>query len=315
LVETYRRFKEYGVWDEVKSIDSGKGRGIGHATVAGKEFEVAGGTASVKFTAKDGDAFQKKLIATKHFGLDGSIMGREHKGQKSNREWSGVDNKSMHVSIGKDNKFDVHIDKNSPVKQPEHGKTQVDLKGSKKHGVEELIPSKIKNTIHRRGISVDATIDENRKGWHGGEFKIGAKFEIHGPVPKKPQLNQSSPGATVDGYEKMMENVSSRVDRAHIHFPTPIGMKPDEMPDAQAIASRMAAEMIDAAKKGNTSIQMNISEYFNKHEDQVKVMKYMEEIGKIVRSQLVAADPELNSVVGLTVTFGDKSQKGSVPLN
>jgi hypothetical protein len=30
---------------------------------------------------------------------------------------------------------------------------------------------------------------------------------------------------------------------------------------------------------------------------------------------MIAADPKLGSVVGLTVTFGAKTQRGSVPLN
>jgi hypothetical protein len=77
----------------------------------------------------------------------------------------------------------------------------------------------------------------------------------------------------------------------------------------------MAAEMIDAAKHGRTSIQMNLPEYLNQHGDQAKALKYMEEIGRIVRSELIAADPKLSSVVGLTVTFGAKTQRGSVSLN
>lgn len=314
-VETYRRLKDYGVWDEVKSVEGGKEPATPNAKIGGKEFEVKGDTAAVNFTAKDGDSLQKKLIATRHFGKDGDIMGSQHSGQKSNREWTATDEKGLHVSIGKNNKFDVHIDKYSPVKEPVNGKTQVDVNRAKKHGVNELIPGKINKKLGGKGIIIDGSIEENRKGWHGGEVKVGIKYEIHGPVKKKTQLPQTGPESANAAPEKMLEKISTRVDRAHIHFPTPIGMNPDEMPDPQAVASRMAAEMIDAARNGRTSIQMNIPEYLNQHGDQAKALKYMEEIGKIVRSELVAADPKLNSVVGLTVTFGAKTQRGSVSLN
>lgn len=314
-VETYRRLKDYGVWDEVKTVEGGKEPATPNAKIGGKEFEVKGDTAAVNFTAKDGDSLQKKLIATRHFGKDGDIMGSQHSGQKSNREWTATDEKGLHVSIGKNNKFDVHIDKHSPVKEPVNGKTQVDVNRAKKHGVNELIPGKINKKLGGKGIIIDGSIEENRKGWHGAEVKVGVKYEIHGPVKKKTQLPQTGPESTNAAPEKMMEKISTRVDRAHIHFPTPIGMNPDEMPDPQAVASRMAAEMLDAARNGRTSIQMNIPEYLNQHGDQAKALKYMEEIGKIVRSELVAADPKLNSVVGLTVTFGAKTQRGSVSLN
>jgi hypothetical protein len=199
VVETYRRFKEYGIWDEVKSVVGGKGRGMQNAKIAGKEFEVDGGTASVNFLAKDGDSLQKKLIATKHFGLDGPIMGSQHKGQKSNREWSATDGKSMHVSIGKNNKFDVHIDKNSPVAEPKHGKTQVDPNGAWKHGSQELFPSKIRSKVpfHPKGVVVGGGIKENRESPHGvsgnredqqGDY---AKIELRGPVKKTTRLDQS----------------------------------------------------------------------------------------------------------------------------
>jgi hypothetical protein len=314
VVETYRRFKEYGIWDEVKSVVGGKGRGMQNAKIAGREFEVDGGTASVNFLAKDGDSLQKKLIATKHFGLDGPIMGSQHKGQKSNREWSATDNRSMHVSIGKNNKFDVHIDKNSPVAEPQHGKTKVDPIGAKKHGVEELFPSKIHNKVplHPRGVGVDTTIDENREGWHGAEWKIGAKLEFRGPVKKTTRLDQSGP-ITPNVPDGMMEEISKRVDRAHIHFPTPIGMNPNEMPDPQALASRVAANMLDAARNGKTTINIYIPEYANEPGDQAKVMKYMEEIGNIVRSEMIAADPKLNSVIGINMSFGPV-QRDSVRL-
>jgi hypothetical protein len=313
-VETYRRLKDYGLWDEVKSVDGGKEPATPNAKIGGKEFEVKGDTAAVNFTAKDGDSLQKKLIATRHFGKDGDIMGSQHSGQKSNREWTATDEKGLHVSIGKNNKFDVHIDKHSPVKEPVNGKTQVDLGRAKKHGVNELIPGKINKKLGGKGIIIDGSIEENRKGWHGAEVKVGVKYEIHGPVKKKTQLPKTGPESANPASEKMMEKITDRVSRAHIHFPTPIGMNPDEMPDPQAIATRMAAEMLDAARNGRTSIQMNVPEYLNQHGDQAKALKYMEEIGKIVRSELVAADPKLNSVVGLTVTFGAKTQRGSVPL-
>jgi hypothetical protein len=141
------------------------------------------------------------------------------------------------------------------------------------------------------------------------------KYEIHGPVKKKTQLPQTGPESANAVPEKMMEKISTRVDRAHIFFPTPIGMNPDAMPDPQTVASRMAAEMLDAARNGRTSIQLNLPEYLNQTGDQAKALKYMEEIGRIVRSELIAADPKLNSVVGLTVTFGAKTQRGSVSLN
>jgi hypothetical protein len=314
-VETYRRLKDYGIWDEVKSVEGGKEPATPHAKIGGKEFEVAGDTASVNFIAKDGDSLQKKLIATKHFGKDGGVMGSQHSGQKSNREWTAQDEKGLHVSIGKNNKFDVHIDKYSPVKEPVNGKTHVDLNRAKKHGVNELVPGKINKKLGGKGIIIDGSIEENRKGWHGAEGKVGIKYEIHGPVKKKTQLPQTGPESANAASEKMMEKISTRVDRAHIFFPTPIGMNPDAMPDPQTVASRMAAEMLDAARNGRTSIQMNLPDYLNQTGDQAKALKYMEEIGKIVRSELIAADPKLNSVVGLTVTFGAKTQRGSVSLN
>jgi hypothetical protein len=220
----------------------------------------------------------------------------------------------MHVSIGKGNTFDVHIDRFSPVKQPVHGKTQVDVNRAKKHGQYELVPEKVRKYTKIPGGTFDVSVEENRKGWHGGELKIGVKIEVHGPVKKKVELPKTGPDSANPVPAPMLQKINQRVEKAQIYFPTPIGSNPDQVPSPQAIATRMAAEMMDAARNGRTSIQMNIPEYLNQKGDQAKVMAAMKEIGDIVRSELVAANPNLDSVGKLTVTFGSKTQGESVPL-
>src|SRR3974377_1406895 len=122
------------------------------------------------------------MKSTSHFGEDGSLIGSMHKGQQSMREWSN-DPMSLHISVGPGNRFDAHIDKVSPVKKPEGGKTQIDPSKGMEHRTTELWPEKIRKLTHIPGVIVTGSVNENRDTPHG-EVKVGVKIELKGPVEK-----------------------------------------------------------------------------------------------------------------------------------
>jgi len=142
LVETYTRLKRYGVWDYIKRVTGEKEHPEKHVKLFGFEFETDGNSGGLTYEASDAEALVKKLKASGHFGEDGAFMGLMHPGQKSNREWANApdDPRGAHISTGKGNQVDAHIDKQAPVGKPVDGKTTVDPRQAYKHGTQELIP-------------------------------------------------------------------------------------------------------------------------------------------------------------------------------
>lgn len=311
LVDTYSRMKSYGLWDEVKSVTGQKEAPEKHVKIGKGEYEVAGNSGSLIYQVKDAQKFQDKLVETGRFGLDDGFMGKEHAGQRSYRESSKTDSKSLHVSVGPGNQVDAHIDKISPVNDPVDGKTSVNWQEGIEHQRKELIPEKIRNKTGGAGIIVDKPIQENRDGWHGAELKIGVNVEVRGPVKEK----KVGKGDSLEpAPEKMLNKINQRLDKSNVFFPTPIGSNPDHVPEPKEVAKYMAARMIEAARKGETRISMDIPDYLNDKQDQGRVLEEMRKIGEIVRSEMIAANPNLESVRNLTVTFGTNKQGGTVSL-
>jgi hypothetical protein len=324
LIETYNRLKNYGLWDQVKRVTGEKDQPEPHVKVKGHEFEVAGNSGGIAFEAYDGAELVKKLKGTGHFGEDGKIIGALHKGQRSMREWG--DEKSLHVSVGPGNAFDAHVDKVSPTNQPQAGNTKIDPVKGKNHHTTEVWPEKIRDKVKIPGVIVEGNIVENKDGWHGGELKVGVKVEWKGPAEKqKVQLPHSKELTPNPAPQETMEKIAARLEKVKTYFPTPIGSNPDWVPSHDAVAAQVAAQVLEAARNGKTSITIDLPQYQGQKGDQAKVLKAMEEIGQIVRSELIAARealpekdraqlPDVNSVRGITVSFGEKNQRGFVSM-
>ncbi len=112
LTSIFNRMCRYGVWHHVRLVLK---IGAGEAPVlfADRIFKVPGRTPSVYFMSLGGDKLIQALMATGRFCMARGIGASQHPGQTTLREISGSD--SMHISIGTGDKFDVHIDKYSPV--------------------------------------------------------------------------------------------------------------------------------------------------------------------------------------------------------
>lgn len=311
LVDTYSRMKSYGLWDEVKSVTGQKEAPEKHVKIGKGEYEVAGNSGSIIYQVKDAQKFQDKMVETGRLGLDDGFMGKEHAGQRSYRESSKTDSKSLHVSVGPGNQIDAHIDKISPVNVPEDGKTSVNWQEGVEHQRKELIPEKIRKKTGGAGIIIDKPIQENRDAPHGAEIKIGVSVEIHGPVKEK---SVGKGDSLQPAPEQMLNKINQRLDKSNVYFPTPIGSNPDHVPEPKEVAKYMAAQMIDAARRGETRINMDIPDYMNNKQDQARVLDEMRKIGEIVRSEMIAANPNLESVRSMTVTFGTYNQGGTVPV-
>lgn len=313
LVETYRRLKRYGVWDYIKRVNGEKEHPEKHVKVFGFEFETDGNSGGLTYEASDAEALVKKLKASGHFGQDGSFMGLMHPGQKSNREWADVpeDPRGVHISTGARNKVDAHIDRQAPVGKPVDGKTTVDPRQAYKHGTKELIPEAVRKKLGGLPIKPTGSIEANKKGWHGGEAKVGVEVELRGPVAKK-KPNLRGPRNSADpAPEEIQARIATRVSHTNARFPISVGTRPDEVPENAAFATVLAATVMEAARGGKTSVQLDMAYYQDKQADQPAALKVVGEIGVIVRSELGAL---AGDVKGLKMTFGSKSQSGIVSL-
>ena len=325
LIETYSRMKNYGLWDEVKRITGEKEQPEPHVKVPGGELEAPGNSGGITYEAYDGARLVQKMKATGHFGEDGEYIGALHKGQRSMREWSD-DPKSLHISVGPGNKFDGHIDKKSPTNQPQMGNTKIDPIKGKMHHTTEVWPEKIRNGTGIPGVIVEGKIVENKSGWHGGELQVGVKVELHGPAAKKKtELPNSKPDSANPVPQQIMEKINQRLIKTKNEFPVPIGFNPDEVPTKEKVAAQLAAEIMDAARNGRVAIQLNFPQYLDQKGDQAAALATMKEISEMVRSELIAARaalpekdrasmPDFESVRGLTMTFGAKTQRGIVSM-
>ena len=313
LIETYRRLKQYGVWDYIKAVTGEKEHPERHVKLFGFEFETDGNSGGLTYEATDADGLIKKLKATGHFGEDGKIMGLMHSGQRSNREWSNDpdDPRGAHVSTGRrDNKIDAHIDKESPVGQPSDGKTRVDPSKAWKHGTKELGPEFTRKLARGVPVKPKVSIEENKDGWHGGELKVGVEIELRGPVKKEKDKLSPKPVAPNPADQDVQERIAKRVERTKNIFPIPVGTIPDNVPENKAFATVLAAEMLEAGRNKKTSVQLKMPFYENKQGDQPAALEVIREIGVIVRSEL---GPQAEKVRLLEVTFG-KKQVGRVSL-
>ena len=313
LVETYSRLKRYGVWEYIKRVTGEKVHPEKHVKLFGFEFETDGNSGGLTYEASDAEALVKKLKASGHFGEDGKFMGLMHSGQKSNREWADTpdDPRGAHVSTGPGNKVDAHIDKQAPVGKPVDGKTTVDPRQAYKHGTQELIPEATRKKLKGLPIKPTGSIEANKEGWHGAEAKIGVEVELRGPVSKKKPNLQSRKNAADPAPEEIQARIAKRVAHTNARFPISVGTRPDEVPENAAFATVLAATVMEAARGGKTSVQLDMAYYKDKQGDQPAALKVIGEIGVIVRSELgtLAGD-----VKGLKMTFGSKSQSGIVSL-
>jgi hypothetical protein len=108
----FNRMCRYGLWRHVRLILK-TGAGEAPVMIADRVFNVPGSTPSVYFMSLGGNALINALMATGRFCMARGLGASQHPGQTTLREISGSD--SMHISIGPGDKFDVHIDKFSPV--------------------------------------------------------------------------------------------------------------------------------------------------------------------------------------------------------
>ncbi|MCA9420537.1 MAG: hypothetical protein KC592_05955 [Nitrospira sp.] len=112
LTSIFNRMCRYGVWCHVRLILK-IATGEAPVLIADRIFKVPGRTPSVYFKSLGGDKLIKALMATGRFCMARGIGASQHPGQTTIREISGSD--SLHISVGPGDKFDVHIDKYSPV--------------------------------------------------------------------------------------------------------------------------------------------------------------------------------------------------------
>jgi hypothetical protein len=112
LADIFNRMCRYRLWCHVDRILK-IGAGEAPVLIADRIFKVPGRTPSVYFMSLGGDKLILALMATGRFCMARGIGASQHPGQTTLREISGSD--SMHISIGPGDKFDVHIDKYSPV--------------------------------------------------------------------------------------------------------------------------------------------------------------------------------------------------------
>ena len=312
LVETYTRLKRYGVWDYITRVTGEKEHPEKHVRLFGFEFETDGNSGGLTYEASDAEGLIKTLKATGHFGEDGALMGLMHKGQKSNREWTGDadDPRGAHISHGAGNEVDAHIDKQAPVGKPVDGKTTVDPHQAYKHGTQELIPEAVRKAVGGIPIKPTGSIEVNKDGWHGAEAKIGVEIELRGPVEKqKPNLR--GPRSADPAPEEIQARIAKRVAHTRAQFPVSVGTRPDEVPENAAFATALAAAVMEAARGGKTSVQLDMAYYRDHAADQPAALKVIGEIGVVVRSEI---GPLAGDVKGLKMTFGSNSQSGFVSL-
>jgi hypothetical protein len=331
LIQTYMRLHEYGLWDCVVRVVGIQEKLPPHGTIG--PFKIAvHGTGGIAYEAKNAEAFKKRLIGTRHFGKDNKIMALMHAGQTGMREsrddhppkpipsvdnsiheWDEADKSftatSLHISVGPGNQFDAHIDQISPVNPPLEGHSVPNLIKASKHISREVIAAKF------GGFAPYISIEENKeKGWHGAEGKVtieghwkwdfpSGKKEGTKLPPKQPEPAPSD--------EKVQERIAKRVERTKNYFKIPVGTRPAEVPEPKAVATKMSAKMLEAADKKNNTIFMDLPFYLGKKEDHPSALDMMQEIGKIVRSELGS---KVEGVTRLTVTFGSNKQGGTVSI-
>jgi len=112
LTSIFNRMCRYGLWNHVRIVLK-IAAGEAPVLIADRVFKVPGRTPSVYFLSLAGDALIKALMATGKFCMARGIGASQHPGQTTLREISGSD--SLHVSIGRGNRFDAHIDNYSSV--------------------------------------------------------------------------------------------------------------------------------------------------------------------------------------------------------
>jgi len=322
LLTAYSRLEGWGVWDQVKSVKGEKNPTEPHAHVGGAEFEVAGNTGGIVFEAKDAKAFEKALVATGHFGLDEGVVGALHPGQHSYREWTD-DPGSLHVSVGPGNQFDAHVDKQSPVNQPKHGKTQIDPKRGPLHHSREVWPEMIRKVTGLPGVIIDATVNPGSRD-SKPEVVATVNIELHGPVKSEKKLPHGPPPAGDAGPEGAVEGMLKQLDLSKVKFPRPKGVRPGDMPSPEVMAEELAHRMLEAAREGKGSISLDLVDYAHQKGYQTPMLGELRRLGEQVRRKLQAEldklPPaqrqryDLSQVKKLTVTFGVKGQGGTVSL-
>ena len=323
VAQIYNTMTDYGLWDEVKRVTGQKEPPEPHVRVFGQEFEVAGNSGGITFEAHDGPALIRKMKATGFFGEDGALIAMMHPGQRSLREGAPGERTSLHISVDRGNTFDAHIDKVSPTRKPQHGKTRLDAAGAIRHHTQEVWPELIRDFLGIPGLIVHGP--ENR-GARGSlpDSPAGVRIELRGPVEREdvdPVFARRAAPEGVPAPSGAMEKIAARIKTAGPRFPPPNGLKADEVPNSEQVAGVLAAKIMEAALNGETRIRIDLPQYAHLQDLQGPVLGTVRRLGAIVHAALTAARarmseaeraqiPPFDDVGHVTVSFGVRNPEG-----
>ena len=236
LTQIFNRLCQYGVWCHVRIVLKIHAAEAPVLT-ADNIYKVPGRTASVYFTSPSGDTLIEALMATGRFCKAYGAGASQHPGQTTLREISGSD--SLHVSVGRDGRFDAHIDKYSPVPEHPDGSfcSNAATPASVGHISRELFPEKVREILGLPGFQVfpdpgpSAPVPPGTVGPDpfrtspgfslGGSINLllsalleSSRVTVYGPLPKRPEplvpaeFKRPSPGVA-----ELKENVITPMER------------------------------------------------------------------------------------------------------
>ena len=307
LIAIYLRLKSYGIWDEVKVVKGKKEQLPWHGQLGPLVFGVHG-TGGIAFEAHNPTSLMKKLVDTGHFGKDNVIMNFFHRKQTSYREWD-MDQKiapgvlensihewnpkdpyppsSLHISVGPGAEFDAHIDRVSPVMKPVEGHTVPDLTRGPRHWQEEVLGPSLGGV--RPDVKVDKLPVGPREEKRVTTYTLNLELEWDFPGTNKHKerkvVNPHPPRPEPPPLE-VHKKIMARVKQSVLRFPKTA--EGNEL-DTETIAEIMAGRVLEAAKKGRSSVAFDIFDYRNTpltSAEQQTVLNVMQQISRIVSGEL-----------------------------
>jgi hypothetical protein len=321
-VDVYNRLVGAGLWGHVKSL-----RGVKKGEADAFGMGVQGKTPSIELEVYDEVAFRKAVAASGRFGKDGPIMGLAHRGQSSYREASSEDGTSnedgMHISVGPGTNIDAHIDRISPVGEP-------DAKGRSRpiggrmlgHGTRELVPDIVRGVFGIPGFTPLQTSGEVAANDPSApnladaydtplmgalRFELPARSKAPKQLPSAPRTTRGTaldPGAST-GVDAAVAGMSGNL--------VPPGAKDaGSYADTTTAAHEMARRMVKATAAGDGLISFNPGALYGtlNAADRQRMLDATRDIARAVRASL---GDRADGILGVRVTVGDRTEV--IPLD
>jgi hypothetical protein len=318
LTAVYNRLCRFGLWEHVLAVEDVRA-GEPPVRALGTTFDVPGATPSVQFSSRGADALIDSLMRSSRFCRATGTGASQHPGQTTFREVSSSD--SLHVSVGPGDRFDAHIDRNSPVTEPGALCSNAPTPEALRHIGREVVPPWVRRHTGIAGVELfpeqlprPGVLPEDTGSQALTPLIVGLTRRGPREAEQKPPKTAEEP-STLD--TKIAAQISEAVSEqvapdALASSKARLGRDPGDRADSYAdpgeVALSLARRLDSAGRRGIGTVELVLGRQYEAVPDS-DVAEIAAEIGRIAHIVRALLPAQAGRVPALRVFFGARGAR------